>query len=215
MVANFVASIDGRASFQGRSSALGDEGDLAMFHTLRREVDCVLVGTGTLQVEHFGRLIRDAPSRERRARRGLSPEPLTATLTRSGRVPWQAPMFAEPEARIVVYSGAEVDAPGVAAQVDVVRMDAAQLSFAAALADLRARLGIATVLCEGGPRVLGRLVLERRLDELFLTLTPHMTGGGDAPALTSGPELPDLAAFELAGLLERADSLFLRYRTRT
>ena len=47
-VANFVSSLDGRASVQGRSGGLGDDGDKAMFRALRRASDAVLVGTGTM-----------------------------------------------------------------------------------------------------------------------------------------------------------------------
>lgn len=45
-IANFVASIDGRATIDGRSGGLGDDGDHAIFHSLREQVDAVLVGTG-------------------------------------------------------------------------------------------------------------------------------------------------------------------------
>jgi riboflavin biosynthesis pyrimidine reductase len=59
--------------------------------------------------------------------------------------------------------------------------------------------------------VLAALVREHVLDELFLTLAPQLTGGGAGPGLTSGPELAELQPLELQGVLERADSLFLRY----
>ena len=49
---NFVESVDGRAAFEGRSGALGDEVDRELFHGLRGRVDAVLVGTGTLRADH-------------------------------------------------------------------------------------------------------------------------------------------------------------------
>ena len=213
VIANFVSRADGRATFLGGSGRLGDEGDLEVFRALRREADAVLVGTGTLRVERYGRILKVPVSRERRRRRGLAPEPLATTLTRSGDVPLDIPLFAEPEAEVLLFSGREIDVSGVAAQVQVVVLDPPDL--ASALAHLSAHHQVKLVLCEGGPAILAALVRERLLDELFLTLAPQLTGGGSGPSLTSGPELPELRTMELAGVLERAGSLFLRYRLRS
>jgi riboflavin biosynthesis pyrimidine reductase len=212
VIANFVSSVDGRATFQGGSGHLGDEGDLEVFRALRREVDAVLAGTGTLRAEQYGRILKTPESRERRRRRGLSPEPLATTVTRSGDVPLDIPLFAEPEAKVVLFSGREIDVSSAAAQVEVVVLHPPDL--ASALAHLRAHHQVSVLLCEGGPAMLAALVRERLLDELFLTLAPQLTGGGTGPALTTGPELPELRRMELAGVLERAGSVFLRYRLR-
>jgi riboflavin biosynthesis pyrimidine reductase len=212
VIANFVSSVDGRATYHGQSGQLGDEGDLEVFRALRREVDAVLVGTGTLRTEQYGRILKLPESRERRRERGLAPEPLAITLTRSGDVPLGIPLFAEPEAEVVIFSGHQIDVSGVAAAVEVVVRDAPGLGDA--LQHLRAEHGVRLLLCEGGPSLLAALVRERLLDELFLTLAPQLTGGGIGPALTTGPELPELRSMELAGALERAGSLYLRYRVR-
>lgn len=212
VIANFVSSVDGRATYHGQSGQLGDEGDLKVFRALRRGVDAVLVGTGTLRTEQYGRILKTPESRERRRGRGLAPEPLAITLTRSGDVPLGIPLFAEPEAQVVVFSGRDIDVSGVAAVVQVVVLDPPGLG--AALLHLRVKRGVRLLLCEGGPSLLAALVRERLLDELFLTLAPQLTGGGTGPALTTGPELPELRSLELAGALERAGSLYLRYRVR-
>jgi riboflavin biosynthesis pyrimidine reductase len=212
VIANFVSSVDGRATYHGQSGQLGDEGDLEVFRSLRREVDAVLVGTGTLRTEQYGRILKMPESRERRRGRGLAPEPLAITLTRSGDVPLGIPLFGEPEAEVVIFSGREIDVSGVAAAVEVVVLHPPGLDDA--LRHLRAEHGVRLLLCEGGPSLLAALVRERLLDELFLTLAPQLTGGGSGPALTTGPELPKLRSMELAGALERAGSLYLRYRVR-
>lgn len=212
VIANFVSSVDGRATFQGRSGQLGDEGDLDVFRALRREVDAVLVGTGTLRAERYGRILKNPESRARRRRRGLAPEPLAITLTRTGDVPLDIPLFAEPEAEVVVFTGRDIDVSGVAAAVEVVVLHPPKPALA--LRHLRAEHGVGVLLCEGGPAMLAALVRARLLDELFLTLAPQLTGGGTGPTVTSGVELPELRAMELAGVLERASSLFLRYRLR-
>jgi riboflavin biosynthesis pyrimidine reductase len=211
-VANFVSSLDGRASVRGRSGGLGDAGDRAVFWTLRAAVDAVLVGTRTLRAERYGRLIRDAEARSRRRTEGLRAEPMACVLTRSGRLPLEIPLFAEPEAQVVVFSGAEVDLGASAAQVEVVRLPPAELDFAHALAHLRGEHDVRALLCEGGPTVFGALLRETVIDELFLTLASKLAGGGLEPPITAGPGLPDLAQARLAGVLERDSTLFLRYQ---
>jgi riboflavin biosynthesis pyrimidine reductase len=211
VVVNFVSSVDGRATVAGHSGGLGDAGDKALFHALRWEVDAVLAGTGTLAAERYGRMIGDPEVRERRRRRGLSPEPLACTVTRRGLLPLDIPLFAEPEAKVVVFTGRAVDLTGVRAQVEVVEMVSDEMSFGAALAHLRAHHGVRTLLCEGGPRVFGELAGERVYDQLFLTFSRKLAGGGSAPAITSGPALDEPQSLTLEGVLERQGTLFLRY----
>ncbi len=93
----------------------------------------------------------------------------------------------------------------------MVRLPDGDVTFAAAVRHLRADYGVRLLLCEGGPAVLGALIAEGLLDALFITLAPQLTGGGDGPPLSTGPELPELQGLRLAGLLERHGSLFLRY----
>lgn len=211
-VANFVASLDGRATVEGRSGGLGDDGDKALFGALRGAADAILVGTGTLRAERYGRLLSDPGARARRRAAGLASEPLACILSRSGRLPLAIPLFAEPEARVLVFSSQDIDLAGVAAQAELVRLPPAELSFAAALAHLRTQRDVKLLLCEGGPTVFATLLRERVVDELFLTLAPKLLGGGDGAAITTGPALERLAEVALAGALERAGTLFLRYR---
>ena len=211
-VANFISSLDGRASVTGRSGALGDDGDKALFRALRAAVDAVLVGTGTLRAERYGRLVKDPEVRAQRQAHGLRAEPLACVLTRSGRLPLDIPLFSEPEAEVVVFTGTRIELGDSAARVEVVPLPPAELDFAHALAHLRAAHGVRALLCEGGPAVLSALVHESVLDELCLTLAPRLVGGGAETAITAGSPLPELAEARLAGMLERNGSLFLRYQ---
>ena len=84
---NMASSADGRAAIGGTSGGLGSEADQRQFAALRRETDCVLVGTGTLATERYGSIIRDAAFREERvARRAAAPADVRI-VSRSGRVP--------------------------------------------------------------------------------------------------------------------------------
>ncbi len=211
VIVNFVSSADGNATFGGRSGALGDEGDKAMFHGLREQADAVLTGTGTLRVERYGRMLGKEERRRRRVERGLSPEPLACIVTRSGSLPPDLPLLSEPEARVIVFSPLELDLHQAAAQLTCVQLSAEEMTLQTVLHRLREQHDVRLLLCEGGPTLFSSLLHERLVDELFLTLAPKLAGGGRGPAITSGPELPEPLRLRLHWLLEREGSLFLRY----
>ncbi len=208
---NFVASVDGRAAFQGRSAPLSDPGDRAMFHGLRECVDAVFAGTGTLRAERYGRLVPDPQRRRRRTERGLAPDPLAFVITRSGEVPFDIPLFADPHSRVVIFGPGPLALPPAEARVETVALDPGELTLTTVLRRLRSDYDVRALLCEGGPTVFSSLLREDLVDELFLTVSAHLTGGGAEPTLTSGPELPDPADLELVSVLEREGTLFLRY----
>jgi riboflavin biosynthesis pyrimidine reductase len=79
-----IASVDGRAALHGRTAALGDPADRALFHRLRTIADAVLVGAGTVRAEGYRELIRDEALYAAREARGLEREPLLAVVSGSG-----------------------------------------------------------------------------------------------------------------------------------
>jgi riboflavin biosynthesis pyrimidine reductase len=211
VVTNFATTTDGRATIDGRSGPIGDDGDMEVFRRLRTQVDALLIGTRTLGIERYGRAVRRPELREARIALGLTPEPLVATVTRSGSLPLDIPLFQEPAADVVVFAPSETPEPDCPACVTVVRLDPAELTLTTALRHLRTERHVRSLLCEGGPTLMGALLHERLVDEAFLTLAPQLAGGGTGPTMTSGPALADPAALELVWALERAGSLYLRY----
>jgi riboflavin-specific deaminase-like protein len=210
-VANFISSADGRAAIHGHSGPLSDKTDRELFHRLREQVDAVLVGTGTLRAERYGRLTRDPERRRRRLEAGLEPEPLACIVSRSGAVPTDIPLFAEPETRILIFSPSKPDLVNSRAQVELVILDSGELTLTTVLRRLRSDCGIRSLLCEGGPTVFGSLLQEHLVDELFLTLSPRIAGGGSAPTIASGTELPQPNPLEVVWALEHEGALYLRY----
>jgi riboflavin biosynthesis pyrimidine reductase len=96
----------------------------------------------------------------------------------------------------------------VAAPVEVVRLE--ECTPGAARADLRAR-GVRALLSEGGPTLFRGFLAAGFVDELFLTLTPLMTGDEAETAIVSGARLADVARMELRWVLRAEHELFLRY----
>jgi len=191
VVANMVASADCRASVDGASAPLSGPADRALFHALRGQVDAVLAGTGTLRAERYRRLIRQPERREERRARGLQPDPLAVVLTRSGDLP-DIEMLTDPEQPRAVFTGDDADP-------------------ASALRRVRQDHDVRSLLCEGGPTLLGSLLAGGLVDELFVALAP-VVAGGDGPTAVAGPPLHPPVTLELLHLLEHDGMLFTRYR---
>jgi riboflavin biosynthesis pyrimidine reductase len=205
---NFVSTLDGRAAVAGRTGALGSDADLEMLLELRVMADALLIGTGTLRVEGYARLIGSPERRAAREASGLPPDPPAVLISRGLDLPWDAGLFAAPEQPVFVDTGAEGAAPAVAAPVEIVRLDTP--SPAAALADLRAR-GIRALGCEGGPVLFGALLADGLADELFLTLAPLLTGEDEATRVIEGGDLPEHVRAEPLWVLRAGGELYLRY----
>jgi riboflavin biosynthesis pyrimidine reductase len=212
LIANFVSSADGRATVQGRSGALGDDGDRAIFHALRERADAILAGTVTYATERYGRLLGKQERRERRRAAGHPAEPLAVMITRTGKLPPDIPILTEPEARIAIFSPTAPELDGAKAQITVEPCDPDDpRPLTSAMHTLRTKHDVELLLCEGGPTLFGALLLEDLVDELFLTLAPKLAGG-TGPPITAAPPLPKLVPLRLAALLEHDNALYLRYR---
>ena len=213
---NMVSTVDGRASIGGRSGPLGGRGDRELFHGLRGGVDAVMAGAGTVRAERYGRIIPEEARRRARLERGLSEEPLACIVSGRLSLPGDIPLLAEPAARVLIVTPSAASLPESAAHVDYLRAGRdGQLDLPLALADLRERFAVGTVLCEGGPHLNSQLLVAGLVDELFLSLAPKLAGGqdptGEALRILAGAELDHPVELTLLGALESESHLFLRY----
>lgn len=210
VVVNMVASADGRATVEGRTGKLGTATDSELFHALRAHVDAIWVGTGTLAAERYGSWIKDERRAEMRRAAGLERDPVGVIVSRGLRVPWDIALFADPDAHVAVYTCEDGTMPDVPATVDLRRLD--DVGPGAVLRDLRARHGVRSVLCEGGPTLNGALFAAGVVDELFLTIAPTLVGGPAPLTIVEGAI--DVTSLELRTVHESEGELFLRYAVR-
>ena len=214
---NMVSTADGRASLGGRSGPLGNQADRELFHGLRTAVDAVMAGAGTVRAERYRRLVRDERRRQIRRERGLAEEPLACIV--SGRLGLSAdiPLLADPQARVAIVTSSAASLPeDCAGKIDYIRAQRdGVLDLPGALAELRERFGVRTLLCEGGPHLNSHLLAAGLVDELFLSLSPKLAGddaGGEALRILSGSKLDSPVELELVAVLEHDSHLFLRYK---
>ena len=191
--ANMVSSLDGAVTGpDGRSGSLSTPVDRQVFHHLRGLADAVLVGAGTARDERYGPVKASADVVTAREGRGQPPRATLVVVSRSLALDPASSLFSGPERVIVVTSrSASWQAVEQVGQVaDVVRTGEEHVSLTEALGHLADR-GLRRVLCEGGPSLLGDLVVERLVDELCWTIVPLLVGGSGR-RMAVGPEAEPL-----------------------
>jgi riboflavin-specific deaminase-like protein len=211
VVANMVSTLDGRAALEGNTRGLGGEHDRQLFHHLRAAGDALLVGAGTVRVERYGPAVRDDELRAVRERHGLDPVQPTVIVSARLLLPSDLPLLQTEGAPVIVATAADHELEGVVADV---RYERTADDLPLLLARLRTEHGIRSLVCEGGPTLLSYLLAAGLVDELFLSVAPKLAGGGDEPAITSGPALAEPVDAELVWLCEADGELFTRWRVR-
>jgi riboflavin biosynthesis pyrimidine reductase len=207
---NFAATLDGRASIEGRSGTIGSDTDTALLVGLRQHFDAVMIGAGTMRVERYHRVIRDPAKREAREALGLRGDPLMV-IVGGLDLPWDAELFTDGGGQVLLFTNDEGDPPATATPLEVIREPAGRVDMTVAMRRLREERGVRAVLCEGGPRLHSQLQAAGLADELFLTIAPKLVGAG--PSIMEGA-LPEVVDLDLAWLLQEESELFARYRRR-
>jgi 5-amino-6-(5-phosphoribosylamino)uracil reductase len=211
-VANMVSSLDGKATLHGRTRELSSEMDRRIFHLLRTQCDAVLVGSHTIRDEGYGRLIKNDELRALRVADGLAPDPVCVTISRGLDLAVEAPLFQDERSHVIVATASDAEPPAVPARLEILRLPATEIGPAAVLRRVRDEHGIRSVLCEGGPTMLGLLVAEGALDELFLCIAPLLIGGPSELGLLRGAVPAAPSRTTLVAAFEHESALFLRQR---
>lgn len=208
---NFVASVDGAVTHDGRSGGLSGEADTRYFELLRRGCDVVLVGAGTVRDEGYGPMRVSEESARWRVAHGLSEHPVFAIVSGSLALDPDSDIFADAPVRPIVVTSTRAPAELLARfedVADVVVGGSNGIDVPHAIDALHAR-GLNNVLCEGGPTLFGSLLAADAVDELFLTVSPTLEAG-DAWRITAG-ELAEPYRLDLTSVLASGSTLLLRY----
>jgi riboflavin-specific deaminase-like protein len=170
----YAQTLDGRvASSTGHSRWVSGLQSRVLAHRLRAEHDAVLVGIGTI--------LADDPQLTVRLWEG--PDPLRVVVDSRLRIPLEARVIqAGPKRTLVVTSSAAstrrvaaLEAVGV--RVLSVAAEDRRVNLSALLRALQ-KLGIQTVLVEGGASISTSFLRERLVDALVIVVAPKILGAG-------------------------------------
>lgn len=208
---NFVSSIDGAATVNGRSGDLGNAWDQRIFALMRHTADVIVVGAQTVRAEGYGGELLSKEAQAWRAENWLTEHPPLAIVSASLNLDPELEVFQKAPVRPIVLTveSAPQDRRQALTEVaDVVSVGDAVLDVDLAVAELTGR-GFANIHSEGGPTLLGTFAAAARVDELSLTVSP-MLAAGPAGRIAHSPEavVKDMV---LDRILKADSMLFLRY----
>lgn len=195
---NLVATLDGgTADAEGTSAGITAGADRAVLGAIRSVSDSVLVGAATLRAE--GSLVPRSTH--------------LTVLTTTGDFTGAAVRDDIEPGRILVVgpSGAEERARRTfAAPFEYFAVDGDRAVPLAVMLDALRDRGLAHIVCEGGPRLVGQLLAADLVDEICLTTVPRILG---RPQLLFGGASPGPSDLELVQLLaDETGSLYARWR---
>lgn len=200
--ANFISSIDGAATVDGLSGGLGTDADQRIFELLRRTSDAVLVGAGTVRSEGYGALRVSEDSATWRVLHGMPAHPVFVIVSGSLDLDPTSEIFTKAPVKPIIMTALGHDTSGFEGIADIVE----SVQVPAMLAALRGR-GLNRILCEGGPSLFTHLLKAGAVDELRLTVSPVLAGGGKP--ITAGALAPVSA--RLAEILKGDGTLLYSY----
>ena len=206
---NYISSLNGKVSVGGRSAALGMTGDKLVFRRLRRRADVILVGAGTVRADRYRGARSSKSLQAARRLRGQAEVPPIAVVTTSADLDPNGPLFKDAWVPPLILTGKSAPV----ANVQRLRESGAEVVIAGderpdvqdilgALADRK----LYRILCEGGPTLFGQLFAVGAVDEICLTLSPHVGGAGQVSV-----DSAHLLSMRVESLLTRDDALLIRY----
>jgi diaminohydroxyphosphoribosylaminopyrimidine deaminase/5-amino-6-(5-phosphoribosylamino)uracil reductase len=174
-------SIDGRiAAGPGQSTRITGQKSLQRVHALRNQVDAILVGVGTAQVD-------DPSLTTRLHRRGPGRDPLRLVLDAELRLEESVKMIQqESSAQTWIFCGRLADRKKrsklekAGAVIKTVPVSKGVLNLKAVLAEL-GKAQITSVLVEGGSKVHGSFLQANLADQILLFVAPIFLGDKGVP----------------------------------
>ncbi|MCB0978287.1 MAG: dihydrofolate reductase family protein [Acidimicrobiales bacterium] len=211
VMVNMVASADGATAVDGLSGSLGGDADRAVFSAIRAVADVVVAAAGTVRAEGYGPPRTSEENQRARVARGQEPLPRLAVVSRSLDLDPRSAMFTGGSQRPLVFTCETAD-PGrldrLSSVAEVVVCSGTSVAPGEILAHLHGS-GAQVVLVEGGPSLNGAFLGADLVDELDLTTSPALVGGGSARLVSGAPER--VLPLSLAHLWEHEGVLLARY----
>jgi riboflavin-specific deaminase-like protein len=219
VVATFAITADGKVTTKnfGPVDFTSREDKLHLFRQ-RASADAVLIGHTSLERDNV-RLGLPRDLQELRIKRGESRSPMRVIISNKGRIDARLKIFQSDISPIIVFSTKRMpqrNQKTLQTKATLHLTDAEHVDLALMLETLRNQYKVGRLACEGGPTLFRALLEKDLIDQLNLTIAPHIFGGSTAPTLTGLNDkfLPASIHCSLIDVRTVENECFLIYRIK-
>ena len=206
VIISAAMTIDGKISSRSGRSNLSSKKDLIRVHNLRKDVDAILVGKNTINV--------DDPLLSVRHVKGKNP--IRVILDSKGNLSSSSKVIKTAKEISTMLVVTE-NAPSTTVEnfiengVQVIRCGKNKINLKRLLLMLRKK-GIRRILVEGGGTTNWYFFKEKLVDEIIITITPYVLGGSTAISLVEGDGFREISnSFKLKNIQKMKNEIVLRY----
>ncbi len=211
VVMNAGMTLDGKIASKTRDVKISGKEDLKRVHEIRKNVDAIMVGIGTV--------LNDDPRLTVHKISGTKKDnPLRIVVDSRARTPINSRVLSgDAETIIAVCSCADDDKVAeLAKKADVVVCGEGPVDLECLMEELHSR-GVKTLLLEGGSTLNWGMLEKGLVDEVKVAISPRIVGGKDALSLVEGKgfdKISDGVELKLRKHYQLGRDLILEYEVR-
>jgi riboflavin-specific deaminase-like protein len=219
---NFAITADGKIAPANRVfKPFSSKADQELLMDLRTRADAVMAGARTVDRFPVNLGPGGKQRREKRKRLGFREYNLRVVVSGAGTLDAEAEIFKHQFSPIIVLVSERISDRNLsklqtlADEVKVCGRD--EVDFVKALAWLREKWKVKRLLCEGGGALNDALFRAGVVDELYLTISPVIFGGREAPTMADGKgieHLADAIPLRLKSYRRLGDEVFLVFNAK-
>lgn len=198
---NMAMTADGKIATANRAvHSFGSKKDLRHLYELRATADAILCGARTVEISDATLGNGGETFRKLRVQKKLAEFPVRVLVSGSGSINPRAKIFSKKNSPLIVLTTEQIS-PGklktLSRLADEVKIfGETEIDFVAALRWLQRQWNVKRLLCEGGGELNDALFRAHLVDEIHLTICPHIFGGRSAPTISDGQGFSHLASAE-------------------
>ena len=207
IILSAAISIDGKIATHSGESNLSSKMDLIRLHRLRRDVDAILVGKNTINVDDPLLTVRHVKGKN----------PIRIILDSSGTISANSKIVKTANKISTILVVAERTTRNISKLgkkgVEIIRCGRDKIDLKKLLNILQKR-GISKILLEGGGITNWYFLKEKLVDEIILTVTPYILGDKDAISLVQGDGFGKISkspSFKLKKIKRMKNEIVLYY----
>lgn len=210
VILNAAMTLDGKIATKTGSSKISGKKDMIRVHTLRKNMDGIMVGIGTVLADDPKLTVSKIDAKRK-------DNPIRVVVDSQGRTPINSRVLNEKAPTIIAVSSKYSNTPKIkelAKKADIYVSGKEHVDLSKLLDYLYSK-GIKTLMLEGGSTLNFSMIKEGLIDEIRICIGPMIVGGQYAKTLFDGEGfdyMEDSIKLDLTDIEQLDQDLILTYK---